>query len=45
MFKKICFALHRSMLKQSITDLQDTVVDLEKKFELVDSEGNEWKTR
>ena len=35
----------RSMLDQSILDLQDTVVDLEKKYEQIDSEGNEWKTR
>ncbi|CAH1776846.1 unnamed protein product [Owenia fusiformis] len=35
----------REMLSQSMTELQLTVGELEKRFDQIDNEGNEWKTR
>ncbi|XP_076802740.1 coiled-coil domain-containing protein 169-like isoform X2 [Clavelina lepadiformis] len=35
----------KKMLDQSVIDLKATVDDLETKYEQVDTEGNEWKTR
>ena len=33
------------MLDQSISDLHETVSDLEDKYKEIDNEGNEWQTR
>ena len=36
---------YRNMLDQSIADLNETVAELQRKYQRIDSEGNEWKTR
>ncbi|NXD78630.1 CC169 protein, partial [Halcyon senegalensis] len=36
---------HRQMLEISISELRNTVAELEKRLSSVEDEGNEWKTR
>ncbi|NXA51697.1 CC169 protein, partial [Nothocercus julius] len=36
---------HRQMLEISISELRNTVTELEKRLNSVEDEGNEWKTR
>ncbi|NXD15417.1 CC169 protein, partial [Nothocercus nigrocapillus] len=36
---------HRQMLEISISELRNTVTELEKRLDSVEDEGNEWKTR
>lgn len=33
------------MLDHSISDLQETVEEMEEKYKMIDEEGNEWRTR
>lgn len=39
------FFVIREMLDRSIADLKLTILDLDKKFELLDQEESDWKAR